>query len=736
MTSHCAGAARRRLLAALGVCALMGLWPPPQCGRVALSAEQGSAGSQAQSADPADRFALPGSDSIMSEAHLGIVQGKATVGIPFADAGAVDGLWAPPYVSSDFRISMRVANESVATREYVWWPFKVQRRGTVQGLGLNTVTVLAPGKRAGLLTVALENPADQARHVSLAFLLRGTLDRTETWEFGAPASRTPTVPAVDGATLLLEQGDLAIALEGGPGPMRWDAAARSGTMDVSLGPKGRTAVCLAWAIGPRAAATADCRALAADAQAAVRQATEAHRRAVVDLFDRLPTLESSCEALVRFYDRSLVHLLLNRWDVPEFVLRPYYGTGSVRGGCVCSYLWNFGEVWEVLPLFDAAGAREQIRHYFKTDLTAHFAFNPVTGRAFGPWYPVNQEKIIGLVYYYVKVTGDTGFLGQVTAGKTTLEHVIANANHGDDPARPVALIDYGPSNSHLELRRGYPYNHVMPDLNGRRYQNFLWAAELAELAGKGDVARQLRQRAEGVKTALKKGLWNHQTRWFDFQDAQGRKDTRYTVQMFKLFGSKVLDAEQEAGLLERLGSEREFLSEFGLHSLSKTDPAYDPADIDNGGPGACTCFPPQIAERLYKAGKPEAAENILKRVLWWGQRMPYWGDSLVAERMDYRRDTPLQCTLDGAAVAQCILFGMFGVDPQWDNTVLVRPAPPAFAPRLALRGLRLRGMVMDVAVEDGRFRVTCGGHAAEANVGQTVRVENGRPHVAPSGGRP
>jgi len=31
---------------------------------------------------------------------------------------------------------------------------------------------------------------------------------------------------------------------------------------------------------------------------------------------------------------------------------------------------------------------------------------------------------------------------------------------------------------------------------------------------------------------------------------------------------------------------------------------------------------------------PRTAEDILRRILWWGERMPYWGDSLVAERID------------------------------------------------------------------------------------------------------
>jgi hypothetical protein len=321
----------------------------------------------------------------------------------------------------------------------------------------------------------------------------------------------------------------------------------------------------------------------------------------------------------------------------------------------------------------------------------------------------------------VKNTGDIRFLREKVAGKTVLEHAIINATLGDEPAKPVAMIDYGSSNSHLELRRGLPYNHVMPDLNGRRYNNYVFAAELAELAGNPEPT--LRQRAEQLKSVLKNRLWNEDARWFDFEDDKGHKDARYTLQMFKLFGSKVLDGEEEAGLLSHLLSETEFLSKFGLHSLAKTDPAYDPEDVDNGGPGACTSFVPQIAERLYKADRPDAAENLLKRILWWGERMPYWGDSIVADKIDYRRDTPLQCVIDGAAVAQCVFFGMFGVRAESKGDVYVNPRPPVFTPKIQLQQLRIRGHVLDIAVSGGEYEVREGAKRFRARIGQPILVQ-------------
>jgi len=679
----------------------------------------GSAATAEPNRETPDRFALDGARNIMNEEDFGIVNGKLTAGVPYRNVFAVSGLWAPPYVSSSFRLGIALLEQPVATEHYTWHPFCVERAGSIQGIAVENVTMLIAGSRAGLAAVTLKNTTAEQRTVPVTITVSGTLDQSGWWEFAKPVSKTVTTRKVADGLLQMKQGGQVIACCAGNN-ISWEDAQPCGRGTVLLPPSVSVKLYVVFATGPTAEAVAACERISADPEKAMAETRAVYAARLQDLFQKLPRLESSNPALDRLYYRSLVHLLMNRWDVPEFVLHPYYSTGSVNGGCLAEYLWNFGENWEILPLYDLEASRTHIKRFLASDMTKHFAFEPTTGNAWGPWYPVNQEKIVGLIYYHVKNTGDTAFLNDVVIGKTVLEHAIANAMYGDDPAKPVALIDYGPSNSHLELRLGLPYNHVMPDLNGRRYENYVLAAELADLAGK--PAPQLRQRAEELKTVLKNNLWNSRTRWFDFQDDKGKKDVRYTLQIFKLLGSKVLDEEEEAGLLDHLLSEKEFLSEFGLHSLSKTDPAYDPADIDNGGPGACTSFPPQVAERLYKAGKPAAAGNILKRILWWGERLPYWGDSLVADRVDYRKDTPLHCTIDGAAVAQSIIFGMFGVRAEFNGDIRIHPQPPAFAPRIELKGLRLRGHVLDISVQGGEYEVRADANRISTAVGQSIVV--------------
>ncbi|PYV36560.1 MAG: hypothetical protein DMG06_30445, partial [Acidobacteria bacterium] len=355
--------------------------------------------------------------------------------------------------------------------------------------------------------------------------------------------------------------------------------------------------------------------------------------------------------------------------------------------------------------------------------TKHFLFNPVDGQGDGPTYLVNQEKIIGCVYYYVLHTGDVKFLEESINGKSILEWVFHQATYGDDLGKPAVLVDYGENVSHLELRHQYKYNHVLPDVNGGRYASYLRAAKLAELAGK--QRQDIVARLGPLKQLLKKTLWDPQRKWLGFQSDTGSVDLRYTNIIFTLIGTGVLDKEEELGLLGHL-NEKEFLSDYGLHSISKLDPAYDQVDIDHGGGGSYVAFPAMIAECLYKAGYPDQAENILERTLWWAERLPYWGDSLVANQIDYRKDTPLQCALDAAAGAQCVIFGICGIRAESGGEIVVNPHPPKFSPNISLEGVNIRGT---------RFDLTANRNDYEVRVGQkTIRSKIGTPVVLRANG--
>ena len=74
-------------------------------------------------------------------------------------------------------------------------------------------------------------------------------------------------------------------------------------------------------------------------------------------------------------------------------------------------------------------------------------------------------------------------------------------------------------------------------------------------------------------------------------------------------------------------------------------------------------------------------------------------------------------------VAQCIVFGMLGVSAEFDGRITVDPHPPAWASRIELAGLKIRGRSIDILLSDGRYEVRTGGRPVRAPIGQRVVVE-------------
>lgn len=685
-----------------------------------------------------DPFIMDQSRNIMRPENFGIANGRITTGIECNDPFTVRGIWAPPYVSSDFTFRATVSGKSTGRPDYTWRPFFIERSAiTDDGLSVKTNTLLMPGRRAFMVSLTLENQGKHKLPVELKFSVDGTLDRMmddSKWGFSAPQSSTPTaVREISRNSVALEQGDVSICIAASK-DIVWAREGNGFILNRIIGPGKKTREFIVFSIGPATDAREECDRLSRSPVPSIHEAVKDYDSRVAGIFQKLPVLESDNPSLVDFYNRSLVTLLMNRWDVPEFKLKPFYSTGSVRGGCVGDYLWNVGECPEILSMYDPAATRVHIRQFLETGVKSGFGFCPILGTMLHPdyFYPINQEKILQLTYHYVKNTGDIAFLSEPIGNGTIMDSIISEAMFMDDLSKPVALIDYNTCDpqhkgglSHLELRTPVGklnYTNVMPDLNGRRYLNYILAARLAELAGK--PRPDLPERARALKEELKKQLWDPGRKWFAYQMPDARppiREFRYTVQMYYMLGSGVLDEEEASGLLSHLNGD-EFLSEFGLHSLAKHDPAYFQPDVDNGGPGSCTCFPLNIAKTLYQMDKQQAADDIMKRILWWGERMPYWGDSFYADTMRYREETPLQSTIDAITGAQCIIFGMFGISPDFDGSIDIKPYLPSFAKSLSLKGVHLRNLTFDVRVRDGFFSVTCNGKRLEAKSGQRITV--------------
>ncbi|MBL7737396.1 MAG: hypothetical protein JNL51_18200 [Chitinophagaceae bacterium] len=675
-----------------------------------------------------EKFSLDGSRNILEEDDFGIINGHITTRINYTDVATISGLYAPPYASSDFLMEIRFFGEKVPTQQYKWYPMEVKRSGELHGVRFTTSTVLAAGMRAGLMEITLENKTKENKTIPIQFNVKGGLDYVPHWDFARPEATKPA-PAIEvGNSLVKINSAGVVAVRTDIPGLRWFDLAYHWDTRIDLAAGATRTYYVAVAIGYRKLPpesdlkqpTELVKAMIADPKKIINDARQDYTEQLEDLYTKLPKFTAGNKRLEAYYDKSLLHFLITKWKVPEFVLQPYYGTGAVIGGCVANYLWDFGIPNELFPLYDPKSSKEHIKQFLKIDITQHFLFDPMTGNANGPWYPVNQDKIIELIYYYVLHTGDAAFLSEKVDGMTVLDHAVKNAMFGDDgPDKPVTLVDYGiEGEHHLELRRGYPYHGIMPDLNGRRYLSYIRVYELTQLAGK--PLSYLPGRAEGLKKLLKDRLWSAKDKWFYF-DIDGKKDLRWTNIMYMLINSPVLDKEQKEGMISHL-NEEEFLSDYGIHSISKIDQAYDQVDIDHGGGGSYVAFPSMISQQLYNEGYQKAADDLLQRHLWLAERLPYWGDSHPANFIGYRFDTPLQSTFDATAGAQSVIFGIFGVKVKANGEITINPHTPSFSPDISLKGLKIRGNVIDITANLNDFTVTANNKTYRSKIGKPVVI--------------
>lgn len=679
-----------------------------------------------------DLFAIPGDRLITDEEDFGIVNGHLSVGVNYRDVATLSGLYAPPYASSDFWFELRIFGEKVTTEGYDWRPNEVRREGSLRDIKVSTSILLLTGRRAGVLTVSFYNSAARAQRVPVQFNISGNLsqndcrtsfDYVNDWGFSRPdTKKDKTDRVVEGHRVILHNTAGAVAVAADVNGLTWTPLSEWSfhwQTTITLGAGERKTHHITIALGPGDEAGSACDKILKDPAGTLQRSRDAFARRTGDLFSAMPVFETSNGLLSDYYTRSLQHLLLNRWEVPELALNPYYSTGSVKGGCLGCYLWDLGIAAEILPLFDPSSVRTHIRQFLKVDISKHNRLNPVEGQGDGGPYLVDREMIIGLIYCYVVHTGDVRFLQEQINGRSILDWVFYHATYGDDLSKPAVLVDYGEDVSHLELRHQYKYNHILPDVNGGRYVSYIRASRLAAMAG--SRREDIDARPAPLKKLLKERLWSPEHQWLGFRSEQGPLEFRYTNIIFTLIGTGVLDADEERGLLSHL-NEREFLSEYGLHSISKLDPAFDQADIDHGGGGSYVGFPGRIAEALYKGGYADFGEDILERVLWWGQRMPYWPDSIVANQIEYRKDTPLQCALAASASAQCVIFGICGVRLEPNGQLVLNPRPPRFSPQISLKGLQIRGHRIELVADPKRYEARVDGRRISSTTGTPVVI--------------
>lgn len=681
-------------------------------------------------------YSFDSKNNILEEKDLGICADIASVMTPEHSVASLDRMMGCPYSNAAFHFDVITDGEKVKCDSWQWLPNAMYRHGKAANFSMDTLTVVVPGMRSIIQKITYTNKLEADQTVPIQVMYRGCARKDILWPFTPPQPSKGDLGnyASEGRVLIgrtykrtdpvtcypdPDQGLPAFRLTTSlknikmfPNAYLWEdeiTMPANGTMDVYFSAN----------LGSDDLSKKEADLTIDRYEELIEKSFDYLKKEINRIETQLPRLTSDVPELDNLFYRALVTYIMCRWENPDLCTVPYFSTGSVNGSCMCSYLWDYCGGLMMHPLYDPDGNKKNLKAYLRNDLTKSFALNPVTGGPTGPWYQVNHEKIICMVYYHVLFTGDKEFLFEKVADKTVLEWMRFHAYVCDDVTKDIALYDYGEGGkAHLELRREYVYNGIMPDLNARRFMNYMRVYALTVAAGQPDEL--LPKRAALLKKKLKE-LWNEEKKWYDFINKDGVRDIRYTVQMFKFLNSYVIDAHEREGLISHL-NETEFLSKFGLHSMSKLDEAYDQDDIDNGGGGICTHFTMQICAQLYEMGYDKLATDILQRVYWWGTRMPYMGDSCAANMIANREDTPLQGDISSVSCAQMIFYYIFGIRADFDGNITVCPVKNRPAKHMKIENARLCGKVFCVDIHDDIFTVSINGTVYHANIGETIQI--------------
>jgi len=130
----------------------------------------------------------------------------------------------------------------------------------------------------------------------------------------------------------------------------------------------------------------------------------------------------------------------------------------------------------------------------------------------------------------------------------------------------------------------------------------------------------------------------------------------------------------------------------------------------------------QICAQLYEMGYDTLATDILRRVYWWGERLPYLGDSCAANMIHNRETTPLQGDISSVSCAQMIFFYIFGITPHFDGSITVCPVKNRPAERMRIDNARLCGKVFSVCIDGDRFAVIHEEKELTAKIGETLAL--------------
>jgi hypothetical protein len=268
------------------------------------------------------------------------------------------------------------------------------------------------------------------------------------------------------------------------------------------------------------------------------------------------------------------------------------------------------------------------------------------------------------------------------------------------------LLDFGDQENLLEMRTA-GWEHFVASPNAERAWCLDSIAELAEIYHSPLKTEDLRARAVRIRDAVRRELWDEQVGWFRCRYPDGRSELIYSVQVFDVVRAGCCSPSMADAIFSHI-RDGAFLGRYGVSSVSREDELhYEIGDPDWSGSGAYEGEATTLALTLWEQRRATLAWDVLRRLLWMGEQLPYFPQ----EHYCHRPDSPPHKRMNvvaGLAGAEAILFGLMGLVPRPDGSLLFDPQKSVNG-TIEVRDFRFRGRVIDIDLAPERCRVAVDG---------------------------
>jgi len=675
-----------------------------------------------------------GSDNnILAPEHTRIFNGRLAVG-PAADnmLGFANPV-SPPFITENFSLTIKLDGEAATPEGHVWMPIAFEMSALERPeFALMSRLTTVNNETAFLFDVQIKNQRFEPSEVEMAVEMKGFIGRPGGAEWGLerPAAAYPSMALWDEGLSMLA----AVSADGGvfcrstmPGASFEAGRLVAKTHFESREMKSFSFLC---AVGEIKGAVDT---LNRHKDKLPTEVFDESRNALdlemYEMFRKWPWLRTMNIDLLKFYNRSVMGYFMSRWRIPEAMgMEPFWSSGGSDGVGAASGLRDFARVSRMLILADPAAAKNHIRFYLNVGADSVAGFSPIGLAGVGAPHPYNDYSAVKAVRDYVAITGDAQFLIFGTKGGRIIDVLMAIADRGAVEGEPPALIDYGPNESFLNLKKP-GYEHYAPTPNARRVWIYRTVADLIEMVGdENGTAPAFRAKADALSALINEKLWDTVASWYESIDAQGNRRHVWARDALDLLQTGVPSPGQAELLIGHI-NQYDFLAPLGVYSMALREAEGGNPGHDWEGNLAGVADAPDLIETLYRLGKPELAEEILNRILWAGGAMPYYPEKVRVDEQGYDREGRAN-TIASLAGAQAVIFGVFGVEFGLDGSVTALPRPLASDFRTEIKNLRVHGVDITMKMLDGKFYYRLNDYPeASSPLGERVTMIFGAPIV-------